>query len=83
LATVREEDGRKTEGSEILFLRPLLGFSPKDKRGSIDVRKRLGTERVVEEIQRKWHDNVESMLPERSSREEYFCHPTGRRDLDV
>jgi hypothetical protein len=45
------ENQRRVEASEMRFLRLLLGISLGDKMGNIDIRKRLGTERMVEEIQ--------------------------------
>jgi hypothetical protein len=78
-----EGDNKRTEAPEMRFLRPLLGVSLGNRmRG-----KRLGTERMVEEIQeyqRKWPRRVESMLPERLPWQAYFYRPAGRRGtLDV
>jgi hypothetical protein len=49
-----------------------------------DVRKQLNTERMVEEIQeyqKKWHNHVERMPPERLLWQTYSYHPIGRRDI--
>jgi hypothetical protein len=62
------ENKRRIETSEMRFLRSVLGVSLRDKMRSEDVRKQLNTERMVEEIQeyqKKWHNYVERMPPER------------------
>jgi hypothetical protein len=59
-----------------------LGVSLRDKIRSENVRKQ--TERMVEEIQeyqKKWHNHIERMPPERLLWQTYFYHPIGRRDI--
>jgi hypothetical protein len=61
---LREEDTRRTEASEMRFLRPLLGVSLRDKVRSIYARTQLGTEpmeKAIQEYQKKWHSHVERM----------------------
>jgi hypothetical protein len=48
---LREDDNKGIEASAERFLRPLLGVSLGDEIRSTDIRKSLGTERMVEEIQ--------------------------------
>jgi hypothetical protein len=59
----REEEKGSIETFEMELLRPVLRISLR-----ATVRKQLGTERVVEEVQqyqRKWNNRVERMPPER------------------
>jgi hypothetical protein len=56
-----------------------------DKVRNADIRKQLGTELMMEEIQeyeRKWLNNVEMMLPERLMSKEYFYRPAGTREIE-
>jgi hypothetical protein len=81
---LRAEDKRRIETSEMRFLRSVLGVSPRDKIRSEDARKQLNTERMVEEIQeyqRKWHNHVERMPPERLPWQTHSYHPVGRRNI--
>jgi hypothetical protein len=62
----------------------VLGVSLTDKLRSENVRKQLNTERMVEEIQeyqKKWHNHVERIPPERLPWQTYSYHPIGRRDI--
>jgi hypothetical protein len=66
------------------FLRSVLVVSLREKIRKEKVRKQLNTEQMVEEIQeyqKKWHNHVERMPPERLPWQTYSYHPTGRRDI--
>jgi hypothetical protein len=81
---LRSQDCRRIETSQMRFLRAVAGVTLRDRISSEDVRKRLQTENVVEDIkqyQRKWLEHVERMSPERLPWQAYFYTPTGRRDL--
>jgi hypothetical protein len=81
---LRAEDKRRIETSEIRFLRSVLGVSLRDKIRSENVRKQLNSERMVEEIQeyqKKWHNHVERIPPERLPWQTYSYHSIGRRDI--
>jgi hypothetical protein len=81
---LRAEDKRRIETSEMRFLRFVLGVSLRDKISSENIRKKLNTERMVEEMQeyqKKWRNHVERMPPERLPWQTYSCHPIGRRDI--
>jgi hypothetical protein len=52
---------------------------------STDIRKQLGTEQMVEEIQeyqRKSHNHVERMPPEHFQQQAYLYHPAERWNIE-
>jgi hypothetical protein len=75
---LRSQDCRKIKTSQMRFLR--AGVTLRDRISSEDIRKRLQTGNVLEDIkqyQRKWLEHVERM----STNASIFYTPTGRRDL--
>jgi hypothetical protein len=81
---LRSQDCRVIETSQMRFLRAVAGVTLRDRVRSEDVRKRLQTGNVFEDIkqyQRKWLEHVERMSPERLPRQAYLYTPTGRRNL--
>jgi hypothetical protein len=81
---LRSQDCKRIETSQMKFLRAVAGVTLRDRIRSEDVRKRLQTRNVVEDIkqyQRKWLEYVERMSPKRLPLQAYFYTPTGRRDL--
>jgi hypothetical protein len=80
----RSQNCRRIETSQMRFLRAAAGVTLRDRIRSEDVRKRLQTRNVVEDIkqyQRKWLEHVERMSPEHLPWQAYFYTPTRRRDL--
>jgi hypothetical protein len=80
---LRSQDRKRIETSQMRFLKAVAGVTLRDRIRSEDVRKRLQTWNVVEDIkqyQRKLLEHVESMSPERLPWQAYFYTPTGRRD---
>jgi hypothetical protein len=63
---LRAEDKRRTETSEMRFLRSVL---------SVSLRERMVEE--IQEYQKKWH----RIPPERLPWQTYSYHPVGRRDI--
>jgi hypothetical protein len=79
----RSQNRRRTETSQMKFLRAVAEVTLRDRIRSEDAMKRLQTGNVVEDIkhQRKWLEDVERVSPERLSWQAYFYIPTGRRDI--
>jgi hypothetical protein len=65
------------------FLRPLLGYTKLDRQRNVDIRERLRTQSIVEEIQtnqRKWKEHVERMQDERPPELALKYQPVGKRN---
>jgi methyl coenzyme M reductase subunit D len=81
---LRSQDCRRIGTSQMRFLRAIAGVTLRDRIRNEDVRKRLQTGNVVEDIkqyQRKWLEHVERMSPEHLPWQAHFYSPTGRHDL--
>jgi hypothetical protein len=81
---LRPQGGRRIEIYQMRFRRAVAGVTLRDRIKSEDVRKRLQTGNVVEDVkqyQRKWLEHVERIFPEHLPWQVYFYTPTGRRDL--
>jgi hypothetical protein len=75
------QDCRRIETSQMRFLRAVAGVTLRARIRSEDVRKRLQTGNVVEDIKQYQSRWLHCMSPERLPWQAYVYTPTGRRDL--